>query len=107
VADSQPLTNGTTLVEEPETERSAAPASLASKPAASSLNVEIPSASNSTIRPASRRPYARRTTASANRQPALSREEEYAYIRSDLLTVFLLTVLMVIILVVLTILIGR
>ena len=107
IAGSQPLTNGTTLVEETETERRVAPADLASKPAASNLNLEIPAASTSTIRPASRRPYARRTTANPNRQPVLSREEEYSYIRSDLLTVFLLTVLMVIILVVLTVLIGR
>ena len=107
LADSQPLTNGTTLVEETEAERGVAPADLANKPAVSSLNLEIPAASTSTIRPASRRPYARRTTASANRQSTLSREEEYAYIRSDLLTVFLLTILMIIIIVVLTILIGR
>jgi hypothetical protein len=61
------------------------------------------------IRPASpgRRPVARRTTTTVSRGPAISREEEYAFIRSDLMTVFLLTVLMIIALVVLTFVIGR
>jgi hypothetical protein len=60
------------------------------------------------IRPAgSRRPIARRTTTVVNRAPAISREEEYAFIRSDLLTVFALTILMIIVLVVLTFVIGR
>ena len=53
------------------------------------------------INPASRRPYTRRTTAPVNRQATLSREEEYSFIRSDLVTVFALTVLMIILLVVL------
>ncbi len=55
---------------------------------------------------ASRRPVARRST-TVTRQPEISREEEYAYIRSDLLTVFLLTVLMIIVLIVLTFVLGR
>ena len=46
-----------------------------------------------------------------NAQPrptqVISREEEYRYIRADLVTVFILAVLMVIALVVLTLLIGR
>lgn len=61
------------------------------------------------IRPASsgpRRPYARRTTA-VNRQPAISRQEEYEFIRSDLMAVFLLTVFLFIVLIVLTFVIGR
>lgn len=68
-----------------------------------------PASSPNTIRPASstRRPIARRTATAVTRAPAISREEEYAYIRSDLFTVLILTVLMVIVLVVLTILIGR
>lgn len=41
------------------------------------------------------------------KQPAISREEEYAFVRSDLRTVFILTVLMIVALIVLTILIGR
>lgn len=71
----------------------------------------LPANGSNTIRPAnaasSRRPIARRTTTAVNRAPAISREEEYAYIRSDLLTVLALTVLMVIALVVLTFIIGR
>jgi hypothetical protein len=43
----------------------------------------------------------------AARQPAISREDEYRFVRSDLRTVFILTVLMVIALIVLTIVIGR
>jgi Tfp pilus assembly protein FimV len=54
-----------------------------------------------------RRPYGRRPTANTNRQPVLSREEEYAFIRSDLITVFLLTVLMIAILIILTFILGR
>jgi hypothetical protein len=67
-----------------------------------------PNGSN-VIRPAgsSRRPIARRTTTVVNRAPAISREEEYAFIRTDLLTVFALTVLMIAALVVLTFVIGR
>jgi len=106
--DSLPYSNGTTLVEEAEVEgANEVPGGLEVKPAITSVSREIPAATSSTIRPATRRPYARRTTANVNRQPVLSREEEYSFIRSDLLTVFLLTVLMIIILVVLTILIGR
>jgi hypothetical protein len=41
------------------------------------------------------------------RQPAISREEEYNFVRSDLRTVFILTVLMLIALVALTVIIGR
>lgn len=68
-----------------------------------------PASSSNVIRPAaaSRRPIARRTTTTVNRAPAISREEEYAFIRSDLLTVAILTILMIVALVVLTIVIGR
>lgn len=68
-----------------------------------------PASSSNVMRPASasRRPMARRTATAVNRAPAISREEEYAFIRSDLLTVALLTILMIIALVVLTIVIGR
>lgn len=41
------------------------------------------------------------------RQPAISREDEYNFVRSDLRTVLILTVLMIIALVVLTIILGR
>lgn len=78
---------------------------------ARSLNETRPaptSNGSNVIRPAgSRRPIARRSTTVVNRAPAISREEEYAFIRSDLLTVFALTVLMIIALVVLTFVIGR
>jgi hypothetical protein len=67
-----------------------------------------PSNGSNVIRPAgSRRPIARRSTTVVNRAPAISREEEYAFIRTDLLTVFGLTILMLIVLVVLTFVIGR
>ncbi len=67
-----------------------------------------PLVGSGTIRPASsRRPYTRRTTVNPNRMASLSREEEYSYIRSDLLTVFLLTVLLLIVLIVLTFFLGR
>ena len=67
------------------------------------------SGSPNVIRPAagSRRPVARRSSTVLNRAPAISREEEYAYIRTDLLTVFALTVLMIAALVILTFVIGR
>lgn len=78
---------------------------------ARSLNETRPaptSNGSNVIRPAgSRRPIARRSTTVVNRAPAISREEEYAFIRSDLLTVFALTVLMIIALVILTFVIGR
>lgn len=51
--------------------------------------------------------YARRTTAPAARQHILSREEEYRFIRSDLISVTVLTILMLVILIVLTFIIGR
>ncbi len=63
--------------------------------------------SSGTIAPASRRPIGRRTTSPVNRQPVLTRDEEYAYIRTDLLTVFILTVVMIVALLVLTLIIGR
>ena len=68
-----------------------------------------PSNGSNVIRPANptRRPVARRSTTTGTRAPAISREEEYAFIRSDLMTVFALTVLMILVLVVLTFLIGR
>lgn len=53
-----------------------------------------------------RGPLPARRFASA-RQPLISREEEYLFVRSDLRTVLILTVLMIIALVVLTIVIGR
>ena len=61
-----------------------------------------------TIRPAtsSRRPIGRRTTSPVQKQPVLTREEEYAFIRSDLVTVFVLTVLMIVALVVLTVVLN-
>ena len=76
------------------------------------LSAPRPAASapgSNVIRPASagRRPVARRTATAVNRAPAISREEEYAFIRIDLLTVFALTALMIIALIVLTFLIGR
>ncbi len=69
----------------------------------------LPVNGSNSIRPATplRRTVARRASTVVNRAPAISREEEYAYIRTDLLTVLLLTILMVAVLVVLTILIGR
>jgi hypothetical protein len=71
----------------------------------------LPANGSQTIRPASssptRRSIARRSSTAVNKAPLISREEEYAYIRSDLLTVLALTVLMVIVLVVLTFVIGR
>ncbi|MBN9389649.1 MAG: hypothetical protein J0I20_16605 [Chloroflexi bacterium] len=77
------------------------------RPQSESRPTPVANGSN-VIRPAgSRRPIARRTTTVVNRAPAISREEEYAFIRSDLLTVFILTVLMIIALVVLTFVIGR
>ncbi|NWJ94802.1 MAG: hypothetical protein HXX20_03380 [Chloroflexi bacterium] len=63
-----------------------------------------------TIRPAltakSRGPLANRRYG-GNRQAVISREEEYNFVRSDLRTVFILTVVMIIALVVLTVIIGR
>jgi hypothetical protein len=44
---------------------------------------------------------------SGTRQPPISREDEFAFVRADLRTVLILTVLMIIALVVLTIVIGR
>jgi hypothetical protein len=71
----------------------------------------LPANGSQVIRPANpspaRRSIARRTSTAVNKAPLISREEEYAYIRSDLMTVLALTVLMVIILVVLTFVIGR
>ncbi len=70
----------------------------------------LPVNGSNSIRPATpirRTVTARRASTVVNRAPAISREEEYAYIRTDLLTVLLLTILMVAALVVLTILIGR
>lgn len=80
----------------------------ASRPTGATRPAPATNGSNA-IRPASasRRPVARRTTTVVNRAPAISREEEYAFIRTDLLTVFALTVLMIIALVVLTFVIGR
>jgi hypothetical protein len=82
--------------------------STATRPAIETRS-SSPASSLSTIRPASstRRPIARRTSTAVTRAPAISREEEYAYIRSDLLTVLILTILMVVALVVLTLIIGR
>ena len=82
--------------------------STATRPA-TATRPTAPASSANTIRPASpsRRPVARRTTTAVNRAPAISREEEYAYIRSDLMTVLILTVLMIVALVVLTLVIGR
>lgn len=54
-----------------------------------------------------RRPYNRRIAPNTTRQPTISREEEYAFIRSDLLAVTLLTILMFILLIALTFIIGR
>ena len=45
--------------------------------------------------------------AQPTKAPVLSREEEYRYIRADLVTVLILAVLMVVALVVLTIVLGR
>jgi hypothetical protein len=72
----------------------------------------LPANGSQVIRPASssspaRRSIARRSSTAVNKAPLISREEEYAYIRSDLMTVLVLTVLMVIVLVVLTFVIGR
>lgn len=50
-----------------------------------------------------RRVYARRTsTIQPAKNNSMSREEEYAFIRADLRTVFILTVLMTVLLIVLT-----
>jgi len=65
-----------------------------------------PEASRSVPAARPRGPLPARRFASA-RQPLISREEEYQFVRSDLRTVFILTVLMIIALVVLTIVIGR
>jgi hypothetical protein len=69
----------------------------------------LPENGTSVIRPASssRRPIARRATTTQSRAQTISREEEYAYIRSDLVTVVILTILMLIVLVALTFIIGR
>ncbi len=59
------------------------------------------SATNNTVLPR------RFLNAQPRQTQVISREEEYRYIRADLVTVFILAVLMVIALVVLTLLIGR
>ncbi|HEX2911271.1 MAG TPA: hypothetical protein VH186_10715 [Chloroflexia bacterium] len=98
-------TNGTSLADDveylPSNESESEAESMNSMPE-SRGTVTAPRPSSS-----ARRPYSRRSTTAANRQPAISREEEYAFIRADLLTVFLLTALMIIILVVLTFVIGH
>ncbi len=96
-AEQPNLSNNTiTLVEEAEPELELAD----TKATPRIIAPEVPAVAN--LRSASRRPIARRTTLMANRQPVISREEEYAYIRSDLITVTALTLLMIVLLVVLT-----
>jgi hypothetical protein len=97
-----------------ETEPEAVPARKETSTATRPVNEtrsSLPANGSQIIRPANpspaRRSIARRTSTAVTRAPAISREEEYAYIRSDLMTVLALTVLMVIILVVLTFVIGR
>jgi hypothetical protein len=63
--------------------------------------------SNTVQRTATTQVPRRFLNAQPTKAPALSREEEYRYIRADLVTVLVLAVLMVIALVVLTIVIGR
>jgi hypothetical protein len=94
--------NGTALVEESALEGSIQATSSAEiKPA-----VRLPH--ETTVRPASsRRTYSRRSTTIASRQATISREEEYAFIRSDLVTVFFLTILMLAVLIVLTFILGH
>ncbi len=95
-------TNGTALADEsPVTSVDVAPVRVTTSP-------DLSQNMTSAVRPNSaRRVYSRRTATTVTRQPALSREEEYAYIRTDLLTVLLLTILMVAALVVLTIILSR
>jgi hypothetical protein len=97
-----------------ETEPEAVPARKETSTATRPVNEtrsSLPANGSQVIRPANpspaRRSIARRTSTAVNKAPLISREEEYAYIRSDLMTVLALTVLMVIILVVLTFVIGR
>ena len=45
--------------------------------------------------------------AQPRQDPAISREEEYRFIRADLVTVFVLAILMIITLVILTLVLGR
>jgi len=66
----------------------------------------IPEVSRPVVANRARGPLSTRRFAST-RQPAISREQEYSFIRSDLLAVLILTVLMVVALVVLTVVIGR
>jgi hypothetical protein len=97
-----------------ETEPEAVPARKETSTATRPVNEtrsSLPANGSQVIRPANpspaRRSIARRTSTAVNKAPLISREEEYAYIRSDLMTVLILTVLMVIVLVVLTFVIGR
>ncbi len=62
---------------------------------------------SSALPPRARGPLPPRRPVAAVRQPVLSREEEFAFVRADLRTVLFLTVLMLIVLVVLTFLISR
>ncbi len=71
--------------------------------AAPTIEVERPAATSSAGRTIPRRFAAPQ----ANKQPVVNRQQEYTFIRSDLITVTVLTVLMVIILVVLALFLAK
>ena len=107
--------NGRTAVASEPLRMSISARDMADIPVATSADAPVKSAPVVPVVPAPRPVSAANSTVLPRRflnaQPrqtqVISREEEYRYIRADLVTVFILAVLMVIALVVLTLLIGR
>ena len=93
------------LTDRPETETlPAAPASVATARPEAPLN---PTSRPLSATPGTALPPRRFLNAQPRQNPAITREEEYRYIRADLVTVLVLAILMIVALIVLTFVLGR
>jgi hypothetical protein len=97
------------MVDEPEekVETISERPSMLRQVAAPVIEVERPGATSSTGRSTGRTIPRRFATPQANKQPVVNRQQEYTFIRSDLITVTVLTILMIIILVVLALFLAK
>jgi hypothetical protein len=108
VESARPLVNSASAVAEGENSISELTATTTTD-----IRTEVPQLDLSTpVVPTINRPVTRSRVVPASRRaasntPAISRDQEYDFIRSDLRTVLILTVLMIIVLVILTFVIGR